>query len=177
MQQFLAQAGAETGFTKLGKAEDLYYTTPVGLQTSWHSRFPIVDYNSPYLRNPVALANFVYSNRMGNGNASTGDGYKYRGRGLIQLSGKKNYQNFQNFMNNNFPQQIDIMSNPDLLLTNPDLAVESALWFFQTHVLNNMNIDANTQVDNISLIVNGGNNGKETRENVFATAKENLNCN
>lgn len=76
-----------------------------------------------YANNPSKIGNFVYGNRMGN--TATGDGYKFRGRGIFQLTGKSNYQAFQNFYNNKYDPDIDLISNPDLLITNNNLSVLS----------------------------------------------------
>ena len=80
-------------------------------------------------------------------------------------------------MNNNFPQQIDIMSNPDLVISNHDLAVESALWYFQTYVLNTMTINADTPSGPVTYKVNKSLRDNPKRSNMLAEAKTNLNCN
>jgi putative chitinase len=79
--------------------------------------------------NPEAVANNVYANRMGNGDAASGDGFKYRGGGLIQLTGKTNYQAFSNSIG------VDLVINPDLI-EEPRYAVLSAGWYWDTNNLN-----------------------------------------
>ncbi len=103
MRHFLSQVGHETaGMTALNVTEDLYYTTDEALNSSWSSRFPnpIHPGNNPnylaYLWNEERLANYVYSNRMWNGNEASGDGWRYRGRGIMQLTGRDNYSDFTN---------------------------------------------------------------------------------
>jgi len=99
VRYFMAQSYSETaGYKKW--TEDLYYTSPDRIATVWPTRFT---YNgigrgpldaSGYIRNPQKLANEVYSDRMGNGNAASGDGWKYRGRGGGHLTGKDNYTKY-----------------------------------------------------------------------------------
>ena len=120
-----------------------------------------------YPGNGEDLLNYVYSNRMGNGNESSGDGYKYRGRGLIQLTGKANYLEFQNNYNSLNTTQIDIISNPDILISNDNLSIISAMWFFKKKVINRIDIDANTTVEQITLLINGGTIGLQDRKNKF----------
>ena len=99
-----------------------------------------------------AIANLVYANRMGNGDSASGDGYRYRGRGLIQLTGKNNYQKF-------------LASEPGLTpeyIATPDGAVHSACWFWSTNGLNAL-ADKNDLVA-ITKRINGGTNGLEDRQ-------------
>ena len=82
----------------------------------------------PYVNNPEALANKVYANRMGNGDTASGEGWKYRGRGLIQLTGKDNYAALTRALN------VDFVKDPDLVAT-PQYAALSAAWFWKSHGL------------------------------------------
>lgn len=105
-----------------------------------------------YARNPEKIANRVYANRMGNGNESSGDGYKYRGRGYIQLTGKENYTKCSK------ETSIDIVSNPDLLL-NENNSMIAACWFWK---VNNINEFADKDdLRNVRKRVNGGTIGIE----------------
>jgi putative chitinase len=113
-----------------------------------------------YNRNPEKIANKVYGNRMGNGPESSGDGYKYCGRGLIQLTGKDNYKAFSDFVN--IP---DIMEDPSMV-EGPELAVLSAGWFWHKNKLN----DKAGDVKAVTKTINGGFNGLEDREKLFAAA-------
>ena len=87
---FLANVAHESAdFTRL--VENLNYTKAERIRAVWPSRFPTLDAATPYVRNPERLANRVYSNRMGNGSEASGDGWRHRGRGLIQITGRANY--------------------------------------------------------------------------------------
>ena len=108
-----------------------------------------------YARRPQAIANRVYANRMGNGNEASGDGWRFRGRGYIQLTGKNNYLRFSK--DARLPE---IMSNPDLLLQETN-AMISALWFWQTNNLNRFS-DAD-DVRGLTKAINGGFNGLDHR--------------
>ena len=107
-----------------------------------------------YARKPEKIANKVYANRMGNGNEESGDGWRYRGRGFIQLTGKENYSNLSKAVN------IDYVNNPDLLLNESD-AMIAALWFWNSR---NLNRFADTDdVKEVTRRINGGYNGLEHR--------------
>ena len=87
---FLAQTGHESGqFNRL--IEGLFYKTAARLTAVWPRRFPNEASAAPYVKNEEKLANFVYANRIGNGPVESGDGFRYRGRGLIQITGRSNY--------------------------------------------------------------------------------------
>jgi len=88
---FIAQCAHEsTNFTAL--EESLYYRTPERIRAMWPTRVPNLALAATLCRNPVVLANKVYSDRLGNGNEASGDGWKYRGRGLLQITGRGNYR-------------------------------------------------------------------------------------
>lgn len=183
LQHFLAQAAAETGgFGTLNKTESLNYTHADRLEKVFPKLFSLTDPNkrdpNNYLYNSEVVANVVYSNRFGNGSEASGDGYRYRGRGIMQLTWKDNYTAFQNFYNNANPtDQIDPVSNPNILASNAKLAVTSALWFFKTRVLDKITVDANTSVEKVSKKVNGGIlNGITERKTYFQNAKSNIHC-
>ncbi len=111
-----------------------------------------------YARNPQKIANVVYANRMGNGPESSGDGWKFRGRGPIQLTGKDNYTAFAAAIG-----RPDVLTNPDIVAG--ELAFESALWFFRKNGLldiANHGID-NATITTISKRVNGGTIGLDDR--------------
>lgn len=87
---FLAQCAHESaGFTRF--EENLNYSAEALMRT-WPSRFPSLQVAAPYARQPERIANHVYANRLGNGNEASGDGWKYRGRGAIQITGRANYR-------------------------------------------------------------------------------------
>jgi putative chitinase len=108
-----------------------------------------------YARQPQRIANRVYANRMGNGNEASGDGWLFRGRGFIQLTGRDNYLRFSK--DSRLPE---IMTAPDLLLNEVN-AMISALWFWQTNRLNRFSdID---DVRKLTKAINGGFNGLDHR--------------
>jgi len=111
-----------------------------------------------YARKPELIANKVYCNRMGNGNYESGDGWKYRGRGFIQITGKSNYLILSK------DTRIDFITNPDLLLQEANSMI-SALWFWNK---NNLNVLADkNDVKAITKRINGGFNGLEHRTELF----------
>ncbi|WP_434663981.1 hypothetical protein P5W99_17305 [Paraburkholderia sp. A3BS-1L] len=115
-----------------------------------------------YAHNPEHLANYAHANRMGNGSEGSGDGYKYRGRGLIQVTGKAGYQSFQDEHNRRSPEdQQDFINNPNLLATQSEYAVESAFVFLSKVNLNSVS-DTGT-VSDVIQIVNGGQTGYADR--------------
>jgi putative chitinase len=116
---FIGQCMHESGGFKQLK-ENLNYSAK-GLMATWPSRFPDMDTAEKYERNPEKIANKVYAGRMGN--TEDGDGAKYIGRGLIQLTGKENYANCGSAIG------VDLVANPDLLST-PKYAALSAGWFW-----------------------------------------------
>jgi putative chitinase len=140
---FIGQCMHESGGFKQLK-ENLNYSAK-GLMATWPSRFPDMDTAEKYERNPEKIANKVYSGRMGN--TEDGDGAKYIGRGLIQLTGKENYANCGNAIG------VDLVANPDLLST-PKYAALSAGWFWNRKGLNAL-ADAD-DIDTITKRINGG---------------------
>jgi putative chitinase len=126
LAHFLAQASHESGGFK-AFSENLNYSAK-GLCGIFRKYFPSVTIAMQYERKPEKIANRVYSSRMGNGNEASGDGWKYRGRGALQTTGKSNYQDFANFM-----QMSDIMTTPDLVSSKYALA--SAAFFFKKNNL------------------------------------------
>ncbi|WP_199533716.1 glycoside hydrolase family 19 protein [Pluralibacter gergoviae] len=111
-----------------------------------------------YSHNPENLANYVYANRMGNGNESSGDGYKYRGRGMMQLTGKDGYKFFTKKHNEMSPEdEQNFVSNPDLVINEIEYGVESAFSFWLSKGLDKTAKDSNVSV--VTQVVNGGQNG------------------
>lgn len=118
-----------------------------------------------FQRKPEQIANRVYANRMENGNEASGDGWKYRGRGFIQLTGKSNYAELSKAVG------IDFVKNPDLLLEEAN-ALIAALWFWNKNKLNVL-ADKN-DVRGITRVINGGFNGLEDRISKVNTWKSKL---
>jgi putative chitinase len=136
---FIAQVSHEThDFRSL--EENLNYSAPV-LSRKYPKLFP------PKLAEKVVtspsrdriIANTIYANRMGNGDYDSGDGYKYRGRGYIQLTGRENYEKMGKLLN------VDLVNNPDLAI-RPDLAAQIAVNFWKTRVSNKVNTNNIAQV-------------------------------
>ena len=148
LAHFLAQAGHESGGFKAVN-ENLNYGAK-GLLGIFKKYFPTADKAALYERKPEKIANLVYGSRMGNGPEASGDGYRYRGRGYIQLTGKDNYKAFDQVVEEN------ITENPDLVATKYPLM--SAAWFFHKNGLHKIAdkgaIDA--VVTEVTKRVNGG---------------------
>jgi putative chitinase len=148
---FLAQTSHESGKYKF-LIENLNYSDKGLLKTfpKYFNESNVMD----YARKPEAIANRVYANRMGNGDEASGDGWRYCGRGLIQLTGKNNYQAFAN------SEQMNIEEVPDYLITYVG-AVRSALWFWNKNNLNDT-ADAGDLVM-MTKKINGGTHGLAER--------------
>jgi putative chitinase len=153
---FFAQTAHETGEYKLF-SENLNYSAQ-GLQGTFGKYFPGTLEES-YARNPEKIANRVYADRMGNGNEASGDGWKYRGRGALQLTGKANYQAFATYLN-----KPEILVNPDLVATT--YAFESAMYFFEKNKLWSICDQGVSDSSILSLTkrINGGTNGLDHRK-------------
>jgi putative chitinase len=128
---FLAQCGHESGGWTTFQ-ENLNYSAQ-GLCTTFKKYFPTLEVATPYARQPEKIANRVYANRMGNGPEESGDGWKYRGRGPIQLTGKSNYTQFAKDM---FDDWQNLVDNPDWVTEDKDFALMSAIWFWNKNKLN-----------------------------------------
>ena len=155
---FLAQIGHESGGLAIIE-ENLNYR-PERLAQIFPRYFKNVNVND-YARNPQKIASRVYANRMGNGDEASGDGYKFRGRGLIQLTGHDNYANFSNDMNMSVDEAVDY-------LQTPDGATMSAGWFWNKNHLNQF--ADNNDVVGATRRINGGTIGLKEREEVYHEA-------
>lgn len=155
LAHFLAQAGHESGGFKL-VTENLNYGAK-GLLGIFKKYFPTQEKAALYERKPEKIANLVYGNRMGNGIETTGEGYKYRGRGYIQLTGKDNYKAFDLVVAEN------ITENPDLVATKYPLL--SAAWFFHKSGLHKIADEGSSDavVTKVTKRVNGGTIGLQDR--------------
>lgn len=149
---FLAQVAHESaGFERL--VENLNYSWQ-GLMKTWPSRFPSEDFARQFHRMPEKIANFVYASRMGNGPPSSGDGWKYRGRGLMQITGRYNYARCANAIG------LDLVTEPGLLL-DPVPAARSAAWVWDAKECSSF-VDAD-DVIGLTRRINGGLNGLDDR--------------
>lgn len=155
LAHFLAQCGHESGGFRATQ-ENLNYSAK-GLNGIFKKYFPTMALAEQYQRNPQKIASKVYGGRMGNGPESTGEGFKFRGRGFIQLTGKENYTAFGKSINE------DIPSNPDKVATHYPLL--SAAWFFSKNGLHKMADEgsSDTVVTKITKRVNGGTIGLADR--------------
>jgi putative chitinase len=154
LSHFLAQCGHESGGFK-AVTENLNYSAD-GLKKIFGKYFP-GNLNESYARNPEKIANRVYGDRMGNGSETTGEGYKFRGRGYIQLTGKSNYSEFDKVV----PE--DILATPDLVATKYPLM--SAAFFFNKNGLWTI-CDKGADTDTVTAVtkrVNGGTIGLQDR--------------
>lgn len=158
---FLAQAGHESGQLR-SVVENLNYDAQA-LVASWPNRFtPALA--AQVARKPEQIANIVYASRMDNGDASSGDGWNYRGRGLIQITGRSNYRQCSLGL---FGDE-RLLQQPELL-EQPQWAAESAAWFWEQQGLNAL-ADAD-QFNSITRKINGGLNGLEDRLQLWARAR------
>jgi putative chitinase len=155
LAHFLAQCGHESGGFRATQ-ENLNYSAK-GLNGIFKKYFPTEAAAKAYERQPAKIASKVYGGRMGNGPESTGEGYKFRGRGYIQLTGKENYTAFGKSINE------DILSNPDKVAAN--YALLSAAWFFNKNGLHKMADEGASDlvVTKITKRVNGGTIGLPDR--------------
>jgi putative chitinase len=151
---FVSQCAHESGDFRVMK-ENLNYSAEA-LNKVFKKYFPTLESAYPYNRKPFEIANKVYANRMGNGDQASGDGFKYRGRGLIQITGKDNYRKCSLALYNDER----LLDNPDFLLTKLG-AVQSACWFWTANKINPV---ADTgDVAKVTKIINGGTNGLDHR--------------
>lgn len=155
LAHFLAQCGHESGGFRATQ-ENLNYSAK-GLRGIFGRYFPTDALAEQYQRKPEAIASRVYGGRMGNGPEPTKEGYKFRGRGYIQLTGKDNYTAFGKAINE------DVISNPDLVSSK--YALLSAAWFFSKNGLHKMADEGATDavVTKITRRVNGGTIGLPDR--------------
>jgi putative chitinase len=166
LSHFLSQCAHESGNFKFVR-ENLNYSTE-GLLRTFGRYFRKADGKTPdkelaekYARQPEKIANRVYGNRMGNGNEASGDGWKYKGAGYIQLTGKDNYAAFDKFVDD------DIVANPDLVATKYPLT--SAAFFFHKNKLWDICDKGHTPdvVLAVTKRINGGINGLADRQAKF----------
>ena len=154
VNMFLAQCGHESGgFSRF--TEGLNYSAR-GLRATFPKYFPDDATALKYERQKEKIANRVYANRMGNGPESSGDGWKYRGLGLIQLTVKDNFSNFSK------DSGIDLVTDPEPYRTDLTVIIKSAIWFWNKNKLNSY-CDNNDFIG-LTKKINGGLNGLEDRQ-------------
>jgi putative chitinase len=157
---FIGQCMHESGGFKLLQ-ENLNYSAKA-LMATWPSRFPTEEIANQYARQPEKIANKVYGGRMGNDVESSGEGWKYRGRGIKQLTGKENYERCGSGLG------VDLVSDPDLLL-DPKYAALSAGWFWNKHNLNDLADKGD--IETMTKRINGGLLGLDARKAAIAKAE------
>lgn len=156
MDDFLGQVLHESGMLETIE-ENLSYSAQ-RLMVVWPKRFPTIEEAAPYARNPHALAERVYSGRMGNN--LPGDGYKYRGRGILQITGKDNYAKVAQALG------VDLLENPDLML-QPAISLRAAIAWWERNIPDGIIGNAGL----VSRRVNGGTTGLADRENLTAMSQ------
>jgi putative chitinase len=167
---FLGQVLHESGGLK--SLEEALSYSAARLRQVWPRRFTSDEQAAAYSHQPEKLANYVYAGRMGNGDEASGDGWKYRGRGLIQLTGRDNYARFAADM------QVDALANPDLLL-QPQMAALTAGWFWTSHNLNFLadqatGPDADAQFLTLTKRINSAADGLASRMAFWRRARQAL---
>lgn len=154
---FISQVAIESGyFSRL--SEDLNYSVN-GLLSVFPTHFNS-ESASNYAHKPELIANRVYANRYGNGDETSGDGYKYSGKGLIQVTFKSNYESYSQWAYKNQ----SIVDNPGLLTQTHD-ALLSAIWFWTSHKLGIL--AEKSDMVSITKIINGGTNDLQSRLSLY----------
>lgn len=156
---FLAQIGHESGQLRT-LAENLNYSAD-GLLATWPGRFT-PELAAAYARQPERIASYVYANRNGNGDAASGDGWRFRGRGLIQLTGRGNYARYEKETGK------PVIANP-ALVEQPAIAADASGWFWAKANLNRL-ADAGN-LEECTRRVNGGLKGLDDRRAIWGRAK------
>jgi putative chitinase len=175
---FLAQAIHEsTAFARL--EEDLFYRDPRRIAQIFRTAFDTdrdgkisdaeIEFARGYIQNPKSLASRAYAGRNGNGDEATGDGWRYRGRGLFQLTGRSNYEAAGQALG------VDLVANPDLV-AQPECAASSAAWFWTANGCNDLmrdgeNFDLTTRRINGAAML-----GSVERRVLYANCREALGC-
>jgi putative chitinase len=156
---FIAQCAHESGYFVFLK-ENLNYRAE-SLMRTWPRHFPTIEIANQYARQPERIANRAYANRMGNGDEASGDGWRYAGKGLIQLTGKNNYEAFAESI------ETPIEEIPAYLETFEG-AVQSACWFWETNGLNQF--ADNNDILTLTKRINGGTIGLSDRVEKYEKA-------
>jgi putative chitinase len=163
LEEFLAQLIHESGGFRL-KTENLNYSTDALLRV-FSKYFKTRDEAQSFARNPEKIGNRVYSNRMGNGDEWSGDGFRYRGGGFIQLTGKDMYKAYANYVKK------PLEETAHLVRTDDRYALDSACWFF-TIVKGLLDEAMDDEFLLITKRINGGTNGLHDREYYYQRAKQ-----
>lgn len=163
---FIAQIGHESASLQ-HSSENLNYSAKA-LRAVFGKYFSTRALAEKYARQPEKIASRVYANRMGNGDEASGDGWRYRGRGLIQLTGKKNYQQYADSVG------VDLVGQPDLVADDPVLAVDAAGWYWDARGLNTY--ADKDDLKQVTRSINGGYHGFDDRQSRLKRARKVLGC-
>jgi len=156
MASFVAQLAHESA--ELTRLEESLNYSAERLMQVWPKRFPTLDAALPYAHSPASLANHVYASRLGNGDEGSGDGWLFRGRGPIQVTGRRNYTLCAAALHKPLDTQ------PELLLT-PRTGIRSACWFWKVHGLDQVDDDQDVRAE--TRRINGGEHGLAARQAYF----------
>ncbi|MGH7895659.1 MAG: glycoside hydrolase family 19 protein [Candidatus Binatia bacterium] len=164
---FLAQIAHESGELRR-VVENLNYSA-YGLLRTWPARFPTLERARLYARDPERIADYVYAGRLGNGREASGDGWRYRGRGLIQVTGRGTYREAGTAL------RLPLEAHPERL-ASPIPAARSAGWYWKSHLLNPLADDRSGDDDDEDFVVitrkiNGGTTGLRERRAYWARAR------
>jgi putative chitinase len=168
LQAFIAQVAHESGNFSI-KTENMNYTTAQRIVDIWPSRFNLTGKDklnaNDYIKNPKKLANQVYAGRMGNGAPETGDGYRYRGGGFMQLTGKEAYQQYADYINKSVEETADLVRGTD------EYALDSACW---EYVINKKLNNLADERDFVAITkkINGGTIGLTERLKYYKLAQQ-----
>ena len=163
---FMAQVCHESNGFRV-TVENMNYTNPHRLMIIWPRRFPTLEIANQYVNNPQKLANFVYANRMGNGDTASGDGFRYRGRGPIQTTGKESY----GLVSKKMFGDARLLDNPDLLAETAN-GLNAAFIEWNGGGCNRL-ADAD-DIKEITRVINGGQIGLDSRKVWLAEWKHTL---
>jgi len=171
IQAFIAQVAHESGEFNI-KTESMNYSKAERICAIWPSRFNMDGSNkklnaNDYVKNQEKLANTVYSNRMGNGDFASGDGFRYRGGGYMQITGKESYQKYAKFISK------DVAETADLVRSTDEYALDSACWLFAIEKQLNDEADKGDFIT-ITKRINGGVIGLEERQKYYARTKTHI---
>jgi predicted chitinase len=194
LQHFLAQAGVESH--RLGSFKEYTNYRPARALEVFEGKFNAIgsddqdqtkknlsDFHTPgdtYL-DAESFYNWVYADENRSvksrlGNTQPGDGWEFRGRGIIQLTGRENYTKFSNWYKQNVDSSIDIKNNPSLLELNTEIGTISGLYFFKTKVLDKIVVNENTNISTVTKIVNTKKEGLKERKEYLIEAKNKIHC-
>lgn len=176
IRMFIAQVAHESGEFSI-KTENMNYTTPQVIVNTWKTRFNLDGSGgklnaNDYIRNPQKLANEVYANRMGNGNQASGDGYRYRGGGFLQGTGKETYIKYAKYIKHTVEEASELVHTTDRY------AMDFALWEFCININVFPICDGPEMVGGLTKIeratkkINGGYNGLQERIKFYTKTKK-----